>query len=138
MLGIIVVPRHAVIVKECEQLSFVLLNRFFSASPTSVPHLISTTCSMDSAAAVRCLPRCCVFRPCASSLCLGSHSSLLIPRCSHRFWGPIVGLLAAVISFVCSVGNIPLAAVLWNGGISFGGVIASSSPTRSSSRFGAF
>ena len=40
------------------------------------------------------------------------------------FWGPIVGPLAAVISFVCSVGNIPLAAVLWNGGISFGGVIA--------------
>src|ERR1700724_1740942 len=39
-------------------------------------------------------------------------------------WGPIVGPLAAVISFVCSVGNIPLAAVLWNGGISFGGVIA--------------
>jgi len=28
------------------------------------------------------------------------------------------------VSFVCSVGNIPLAAVLWNGGISFGGVIA--------------
>jgi uncharacterized protein len=40
------------------------------------------------------------------------------------FWGPIVGSLVAVISFVCSVGNIPLAAVLWNGGISFGGVIA--------------
>ena len=30
----------------------------------------------------------------------------------------------AVISFVCSVGNTPLAAVLWNGGINFGGVIA--------------
>jgi hypothetical protein len=39
-------------------------------------------------------------------------------------WGPIVGPLVAVIAFVCSVGNIPLAAVLWNGGISFGGVIA--------------
>ena len=39
-------------------------------------------------------------------------------------WGPIVGPIVAVISFVCSVGNIPLAAVLWNGGISFGGVIA--------------
>ena len=39
-------------------------------------------------------------------------------------WGPIVGPLVAVISFVCSVGNIPLAVVLWNGGISFGGVIA--------------
>src|SRR5947209_8185930 len=39
-------------------------------------------------------------------------------------WGPIVGPLVAVISFVCSVGNILLAAVLWNGGISFGGVIA--------------
>jgi uncharacterized protein len=39
-------------------------------------------------------------------------------------WGPIVGPLVAVISFVCSVGNIPLAAVLWNGGISFGGAIA--------------
>jgi uncharacterized membrane protein YraQ (UPF0718 family) len=36
--------------------------------------------------------------------------------------GPLVGPLVAVISFVCSVGNVPLAAVLWNGGISFGGV----------------
>ena len=39
-------------------------------------------------------------------------------------WGPIVGPLVAIISFVCSVGNIPLAAVLWNSGISFGGVVA--------------
>jgi uncharacterized membrane protein YraQ (UPF0718 family) len=38
--------------------------------------------------------------------------------------GPLVGPLVAVISFVCSVGNVPLAAVLWAGGISFGGVIA--------------
>src|SRR5260221_3487467 len=41
-----------------------------------------------------------------------------------KLWGPIVGPLVAVISFVCSVGNIPLAAVLWNGGISLRGVIA--------------
>jgi uncharacterized membrane protein YraQ (UPF0718 family) len=41
-----------------------------------------------------------------------------------KFWGPLVGPIVAVLSFVCSVGNIPLAAVLWNGGISFGGVIA--------------
>jgi uncharacterized protein len=41
-----------------------------------------------------------------------------------RFWGPLVGPLVAIISFVCSIGNVPLAAVLWNGGISFGGVIA--------------
>jgi uncharacterized protein len=41
-----------------------------------------------------------------------------------RVWGPVVGPVIAVLSFVCSVGNIPLAAVLWNGGISFGGVIA--------------
>jgi uncharacterized membrane protein YraQ (UPF0718 family) len=39
-------------------------------------------------------------------------------------WGPLVGPIVSVLSFVCSVGNIPLAAVLWNGGISFGGVIA--------------
>ena len=39
-------------------------------------------------------------------------------------WGPLVGPLISVVSFVCSVGNVPLAAVLWNGGISFGGVIA--------------
>jgi hypothetical protein len=39
-------------------------------------------------------------------------------------WGPLVGPLVAVVSFVCSVGNVPLAAVLWNSGISFGGVIA--------------
>ncbi len=36
----------------------------------------------------------------------------------------IVGPIVAVLSFVCSVGNIPLAAVLWSGGIGFGGVIA--------------
>jgi len=41
-----------------------------------------------------------------------------------RFWGPIIGPLVAVVSFVCSIGNVPLAAVLWNGGISFGGVLA--------------
>jgi uncharacterized membrane protein YraQ (UPF0718 family) len=35
-------------------------------------------------------------------------------------WGPLV----AVLSFVCSIGNVPLAAILWNGGISFGGVMA--------------
>jgi uncharacterized membrane protein YraQ (UPF0718 family) len=38
--------------------------------------------------------------------------------------GPLIGPLVAVIAFVCSVGNVPLAAVLWAGGISFGGVIA--------------
>ncbi len=36
----------------------------------------------------------------------------------------IVGPIIAVLSFVCSVGNVPLAAVLWSGGISFAGVIA--------------
>ena len=41
-----------------------------------------------------------------------------------KLWGPLVGPVVAVLSFVCSIGNVPLAAVLWNGGISFGGVIA--------------
>jgi uncharacterized membrane protein YraQ (UPF0718 family)/YHS domain-containing protein len=36
----------------------------------------------------------------------------------------IIGPIIAVLSFVCSVGNVPLAAVLWSGGISFGGVLA--------------
>lgn len=39
-------------------------------------------------------------------------------------WGPIVGPIDAIVAFVCSIGNVPLAAVLWNGGISFGGVVA--------------
>jgi uncharacterized membrane protein YraQ (UPF0718 family) len=38
--------------------------------------------------------------------------------------GPLVGPLVAMLSFVCSVGNVPLAAVLWRGGISFGGVVS--------------
>src|SRR2546430_10786946 len=41
-----------------------------------------------------------------------------------KFWGPLIGPLVAIVSFVCSIGNVPLAAVLWNGGISFGGVLA--------------
>jgi len=39
-----------------------------------------------------------------------------------KVWGPIIGPVIAVLSFVCSIGNVPLAGVLWNGGISFGGV----------------
>ena len=46
----------------------------------------------------------------------------------HGFWtsleNALVGPLVAVISWVCSIGNVPLAAALWSGGISFGGVIA--------------
>ena len=41
-----------------------------------------------------------------------------------KIWGPIIGPLIAIASFTCSIGNVPLAAVLWNGGISFGGVVA--------------
>lgn len=62
--------------------------------------------------------------------------TVLVP---HSFWqtfflvhdprlaaieGPLVGPLVAIFSFVCSVGNVPLAAVLWQGGISFGGVVS--------------
>jgi uncharacterized membrane protein YraQ (UPF0718 family) len=41
-----------------------------------------------------------------------------------KLWGPVIGPIVAMLSFVCSIGNVPLAAVLWNGGISFGGVIS--------------
>ena len=41
-----------------------------------------------------------------------------------KLWGPLVGPVVAVFSFVCSVGNVPLAAVPWNGGISFGGAMS--------------
>ena len=51
-------------------------------------------------------------------LFLEHHSTLA------RVWGPLIGPVVAMLSFVCSIGNVPLAAVLWNGGISFGGVIS--------------
>jgi uncharacterized membrane protein YraQ (UPF0718 family) len=41
-----------------------------------------------------------------------------------KLWGPVIGPVVSVVSFVCSIGNVPLAGVLWNGGISFGGVVA--------------
>lgn len=41
-----------------------------------------------------------------------------------KIWGPIIGPIVSMLSFVCSIGNVPLASVLWNGGISFGGVIS--------------
>ena len=41
-----------------------------------------------------------------------------------KLWGPLVGPVIAIVSFVCSIGNVPLAVVLWKGGISFGGVVA--------------
>ncbi len=52
------------------------------------------------------------------SLFLAHHGTIA------KLWGPLIGPLVAIVSFVCSIGNVPLAAVLWNGGISFGGVIA--------------
>ena len=46
----------------------------------------------------------------------------------HGFWttlqNVIIGPFIALISFVCSIGNVPMAAALWHGGISFGGVIS--------------
>jgi uncharacterized protein len=41
-----------------------------------------------------------------------------------KFWGPVIGPIVSLLSFVCSIGNVPLAGVLWNGGISFGGVMS--------------
>lgn len=52
------------------------------------------------------------------SLFLVHHSVLA------KVWGPLVGPVVSTLSFVCSIGNVPLAAVLWNGGISFGGVVS--------------
>ena len=42
----------------------------------------------------------------------------------QTIWGALIGPVIAVLSFVCSVGNVPLAAVLWSGGLSFAGVMA--------------
>ena len=53
-----------------------------------------------------------------SALFLTGHGALT------EVWGAFVGPIISLLSFVCSVGNVPLAAVLWRGGISFGGVIA--------------
>jgi hypothetical protein len=41
-----------------------------------------------------------------------------------KLWGPVIGPVISVLSFVCSIGNVPLTVEMWNGGISFGGVIA--------------
>jgi uncharacterized membrane protein YraQ (UPF0718 family) len=41
-----------------------------------------------------------------------------------KIWGPLTGPIVSLLSFVCSIGNVPLAGVLWNGGISFGGVVS--------------
>jgi uncharacterized membrane protein YraQ (UPF0718 family)/YHS domain-containing protein len=46
------------------------------------------------------------------------------PAAVQTVWGAFIGPVIAVLSFVCSVGNVPLAAVLWSGGISFAGVMA--------------
>ena len=46
----------------------------------------------------------------------------------HGFWttleNVVLGPFIAVISFVCSIGNVPMAAALWHGGIGFGGVVS--------------
>jgi uncharacterized protein len=53
-----------------------------------------------------------------SALFLSGHGA------ASDVWGAFIGPLVAVLTFVCSVGNVPVAAVLWRGGISFGGAIA--------------
>lgn len=56
------------------------------------------------------------------SLFLSDNSNL--PHIVVLMWNDLVGILIAIFAFVCSVGNIVMAVVLWKGGISFGGVIA--------------
>ncbi|HEY5454551.1 MAG TPA: permease [Acidothermaceae bacterium] len=65
---------------------------------------------------------------------IGGFASALVPTwfwrslfvTGHGFWSSlqnvVLGPFLAVISFVCSIGNVPIAAALWRGGISFGGV----------------
>jgi uncharacterized membrane protein YraQ (UPF0718 family) len=53
-----------------------------------------------------------------SALFLSGHGALT------ELWGALIGPLIAMLSFVCSVGNVPLAAILWRAGLSFGGAIA--------------
>jgi uncharacterized protein len=48
------------------------------------------------------------------------HAPAPLPTIENALVGPLI----AVLSFVCSVGNVPLAAVLWSAGIGFGGVLA--------------
>jgi len=67
---------------------------------------------------------------------IGGFASALVPlwfwrslfASGHGFWSSlqnvVLGPFLAVISFVCSIGNVPIAAALWRGGISFGGVIS--------------
>jgi uncharacterized protein len=55
----------------------------------------------------------------AATMLTAMHHPLLT-----KLVGPLIGPFVAIISFVCSIGNVPLAAVLWNGGASFGAVIA--------------
>ncbi|MGH8163580.1 MAG: permease, partial [Rhodanobacteraceae bacterium] len=50
---------------------------------------------------------------------LAGHSAWTV-----AIWGALIGPLIALAAFTCSIGNVPLAAVLWNGGIGFGGVVA--------------
>jgi uncharacterized protein len=52
------------------------------------------------------------------------HAFLTGHPLAARLWGPVIGPVISLLSFVCSIGNVPLAGVLWNGGISFGGVVA--------------
>jgi hypothetical protein len=52
------------------------------------------------------------------------HFFLTTHPLAAKLWGPIIGPIVSMLSFVCSIGNVPLAGVLWNGGISFGGVVA--------------
>ncbi len=62
------------------------------------------------------------------SVAVPTHVWNLVFLHGHGFWtsveNVIVGPFIAIISFVCSIGNVPLAASLWKGGISFGGVIS--------------
>jgi uncharacterized membrane protein YraQ (UPF0718 family)/YHS domain-containing protein len=67
---------------------------------------------------------------------IGGFASALVPTwfwrslfvTGHGFWSSlqnvVLGPFLALISFVCSIGNVPIAAALWRGGISFGGVIS--------------
>ncbi len=89
------------------------------------------TSPTTSAATGRCCGRRSSSASCspASSRCWATTSSTASssttrPRRVQTLWGAVIGPVIAVLSFVCSVGNVPLAAVLWSGGLSFAGVMA--------------
>ena len=128
--------QHALAANQADDASHMTTSHMTEVTATQQPHGVRTRAGWSDASGYAISDLTMLRKELVAGFVIAGFASALVPTwfwrslftTGHGFWSSlenaVLGPFLALISFVCSIGNVPLAAALWRGGASFGGVIA--------------